>query len=50
MFNQFLTWYQMKLFTIQDEKNGVKTGWITKDEYKQITGQDYDAVAKTQPA
>ncbi|MEE6637941.1 XkdX family protein [Limosilactobacillus pontis] len=24
--------------------------WITKDEYKQITGQDYDAVTETQPA
>lgn len=24
--------------------------WITKDEYKTITGQDYDAVATPQPA
>lgn len=23
---------------------------ITKDEYKLVTGQDYDAVAETQPA
>ena len=42
MFQQFKDWYEMGLFTVQDERNGVLTGWITKDEYKQITGQDYD--------
>lgn len=28
----------------------VQCGAITKDEYKQVTGQDYDMVAQTQPA
>lgn len=48
MFQQFKDWYEMGLFTVQDERNGVLTGWITKDEYKQITGQNYDTVAQTQ--
>ena len=34
--------------------NGIKlfvnVGWITKDEYKQITGQDYEAVTEPQSA
>lgn len=42
MLEQFKSWYEMGLFTIQDEKNGVLTDWITKDEYKLVTGQDYD--------
>ena len=42
MFQQFKDWYEMGLFTAQDERNGVLTGWITKDEHKQITGQDYN--------
>ena len=28
----------------------VQCGAITKDDYKTLTGQDYDAVAETQPA
>lgn len=28
----------------------VQIGAITKDEYKQITGQDYDTVTEPQPA
>lgn len=28
----------------------VQCGAITKDDYKTVTGQDYDAVAETQPA
>lgn len=28
----------------------VQCGTITKDDYKTVTGQDYDAVAETQPA
>ena len=47
MFQQFKDWYEMGLFTVQDEKNGVLTGWITKDQYKQITGQDYNSEAQS---
>lgn len=50
MFRQFKLWYEMNLFSLQDEKNGVITGWITKDEFKTITGQDYDTVTELQPA
>ncbi|WP_457801794.1 XkdX family protein [Limosilactobacillus reuteri] len=50
MFQQFKDWYEIGLFTIQDERNGVLTDLITKDEYKEITGQDYDTVAQAQPA
>lgn len=46
MFQQFKDWYEMGLFTVQDERNGVLTDWITKDEYKQITGEDYDSEAQ----
>lgn len=47
MFQQFKDWYAMGLFTIQDERNGVLTGWITKEDYKTITGQDYDSEAQS---
>ncbi len=36
-------WYDMGMWGIEAVKNAVKKGWITKDEYKEITGDDYDA-------
>lgn len=37
-------------YTVSDVATFVAAGFLTKDEYKQITGQDYDAVAETRPA
>lgn len=42
--------YNAGWYTLDNVKTFVIAGMITKEEYKQITGQDYDAVAETQPA
>lgn len=42
--------YNAGWYTLDNVKTFVIAGMITKEEYKQITGQDYDAVADSQPA
>lgn len=50
MFSLVQQSYQAGWYTIDNVKIFVMAKMITKDEYKQITGQDYDAVAEPQPA
>lgn len=50
MFDLVKQSYQDGWYTLDNVKTFVLANMITKDEYKQITGQDYDAVADTQPA
>lgn len=51
-----MNWYEIikNIYNAGGYPNGIKlfvnVGWITKDEYKQITGQDYDTETETQPA
>lgn len=33
--------YSMKMWDIQRVKNAVKMNWITEEEYKEITGEEY---------
>ena len=35
-------WYRQGLWTKAMVKNAVKKGVITKDEFKEITGHDYE--------
>ena len=50
MFSLVQQSYQAGWYTLDNAKTFVLANMITKDEYKQITGQDYDAVAETQSA
>ena len=50
MFSLIKQSYKYKWYTLDDVKTFVQVSIITKDEYKQITGQDYDIVADPQPA
>lgn len=50
MFSLVQQSYQVGWYTIDNVKTFVMANMITKDEYKQITGQDYDAVTETQSA
>lgn len=50
MFSLIKQSYKYKWYTLDDVKTFVQVSMITKDEYKRITGQDYDAVATPQPA
>ena len=34
--------YDRGFWTIQQVRNAVVMGWISEDEYKLITGEDYD--------
>lgn len=35
-------WYSMKVWSETRVRNAVKMGWITKEEFKEITGKDYE--------
>ncbi len=35
------TYYKKRLWTKGQVANAVKKGWITADEYRNITGEDY---------
>ena len=48
MFDLVKQSYQVGWYTLDNVKTFVLANIITKDEYKLVTGQDYDAV--TQPA
>lgn len=34
-------WYKMGLWSVDRVKNAVVKGWITSDEFKDITGEAY---------
>lgn len=36
-------WYDLGMWNLEAVKNAVKRGWITAEEYKEITGENYDA-------
>ncbi|WEN70362.1 XkdX family protein [Staphylococcus sp. NRL 16/872] len=36
----------MKLFPLEKVKQAVTVKWITEDEYKEITGLDYEPLAE----
>lgn len=50
MFDLVKQSYKVGWYTLDNVKTFVLANMLTKDEYKQITGQDYDAVAEPQPA
>lgn len=35
-------WYELGMWNLDVVKSAVKKGWITKDEFKEITGEEYD--------
>lgn len=43
MYSIFKMYYPMDLFTIQQCKDAVSVGWLTPEQFKEITGQDYVA-------
>lgn len=43
MYSIFKTLFPMGLFTIDQCKDAVSVGWLTADQFKEITGQDYPA-------
>ena len=48
MYSIFKMYYPMGLFTIQQCKDAVFVGWLTTEQFKEITGQDYvDASTST---
>lgn len=38
-------YYDHGLWTIEQVRKAVEKGWITAEEYKDITGEDYEPVA-----
>lgn len=48
MFDLVQQSYQAGWYMLDNVKTFVLANMITKDEYKQITGQDYDTVTGTQ--
>lgn len=40
-FEKVKTYYEKRLWTKEQVANAVKKGWITADEYREITGGDY---------
>ena len=38
-----MQWYKMGLYNINDMRLAVETGNLTKEEFKEATGIDYDA-------
>ena len=41
-YNDIKKYYDMKFWTIAMVANAVKKGWITPEEYEEITGEDYE--------
>lgn len=48
MFDLVKQSYQVGWYTLDNVKTFVLANIITKDEYKLVTGQDYDTAAQTQ--
>lgn len=44
-FDRIKKFYDRKLWTLEQVKDGVRTNTITKEEYKEITGIDYEDAA-----
>ena len=40
-YNVVKRYYDLGYWTIQMVRNAVVKGWITPEQYKQITGEDY---------
>lgn len=40
-FEKVKAYYKRKLWNINQVRNAVTKGWITEDEFKEITGEDY---------
>lgn len=45
MYRVVKRYYDMKLFPLEQVKKAVLVKWITADEYKTITGLDYEPLA-----
>lgn len=43
MYSIFKMYYPKGYFTVQQCKDAVFVGWLTADQFKEITGQDYVA-------
>jgi len=43
MYSIFKMYYPMGLLTVQQCKDAVFVGWLTAEQFKEITGQDYVA-------
>ena len=41
MYSIFAMYYPMNLFTLDQCKDAVYVGWLTTNQFKEITGQDY---------
>ena len=41
-FKRVKYWYDEKMWDIRRVRNAVAMDWITEDEYKVITGEDYE--------
>ena len=42
MMSKVKLWYSMKMWNETRVRNAVKMGWITKEEFTEITGKDYE--------
>ncbi len=42
MYDALKKWYQDRLFTLENERQAVKAAWITAEQFKEITGQNYE--------
>ncbi len=41
-YNKVKRFYSMKMWDEEKVRNAVKMNWITAEEYKEITGKDYE--------
>lgn len=41
-FNKVKTYYDKGLWSVAMVRNAVVKGWITAEEFEEITGEDYD--------
>lgn len=41
-YSKVKTWYIMKMWNETRVRNAVKMNWITAEEFKEITGKDYE--------
>lgn len=46
-FEKVKYYYNMRFWTLNMTKNAVTHNWITADEFKEITGEDYTAPAES---
>lgn len=41
MYEKIKRWYKQGLWTAEMAQNAVKKGWITQEQYTEITGEAY---------